>query len=169
MTGFTRALAVVAMMLLATACGGVSATPSPSRPGPNLGTTEGCAPAFWSQPANFHHWEEHEPDQVVGLFFPEPARYAQFTLVEALRFADDGDSRLMLLREAVAAILNGAHESIDYPYSRYEVGVDGRPPIVPTTNELLNAGSESHVTTFALQLAEANRLGCPWKLDPTPT
>jgi hypothetical protein len=107
-------------------------------------------------------WEEHQPGQLVGLFFPEPDEYATLRLVDALRrTGDEEDARRALVREAVAAILNGAHESLGYPYSRYEIGVDGRPPVVPTVAELLRAGTTDAIERFMQDLAAANRLGCP--------
>jgi hypothetical protein len=124
--------------------------------------TDGCRPAFWARAINHDLWEEHEPSELVGGFFPEPEQYARLTLVEALgEPSPDRDVRRILIREAVAAILNAAHESLGYPYSRYQVGLQARPPIVPTVAELLRAGSSDQMVVFTQELAEANRLGCP--------
>ena len=128
---------------------------------PHLGTTEGCKPSFWAKPGNFDLWEEHRPDDLVGIFFPEPADYAQLGLGDALQPTPDGDPRRTLIREAVAAILNAAHESLEYPYSRYQPGVDDRHPIVPTVAELLRTGTQSEMSDFERDLTAANDLGCP--------
>jgi hypothetical protein len=113
-------------------------------------------------PANFDIWEEHRPDEVVGMFFSEPDEYAQLPLADALQPTPaEDDVRRRLIRQAIAAILNAAHESLDYPYSRYEVGIDGRPPIVPTVAERLRTGATQEIAGFARELAAANRLGCP--------
>jgi hypothetical protein len=84
------------------------------------------------------------------------------TLAQALDLpADDSDVRGALVREAIAAILNAAHESLEYPYSRFQIGIDGRPPIVPTVAELLRNGSSADIVKFTRLLAHANSLGCP--------
>jgi hypothetical protein len=96
------------------------------------------------------------------MFFSQPAEYAQLPLADALRpTPGEDDVRRTLLREAIAAILNAAHESLAYPYSRYEVGIEGRPPIVPTVDELLQTGATQDMADFARELAAANELGCP--------
>jgi hypothetical protein len=128
---------------------------------PYLGTTEGCKPSFWAMRGSFHLWEEYRPSDIVGRFFPDPDDYAQLTLADALRSAPGQDARRRLIRQAIAAMLNAAHESLDYPYSRYEVGIDGRPAIVPTVAELLRTGTTDDIAGFARDLAAANELGCP--------
>lgn len=107
-------------------------------------------------------WEEHQPAQLVGEFFPQPEEFTELRFVDALRrTGGEEDARRKLLREAVAGILNGAHESLGYPFSRYEPGLDGRPPLVPTVAELLRTGTIEQVEAFRQELAAANRLGCP--------
>jgi len=169
MTRAARSWTAAAVLLIAAACGGGGvATPSPSRPGPHLGTTDGCPPSFWAKPENFQRWEELRPDAVVGVFFPEPEQYAEMTLADALQATSASDVRWVLIQQAIAAMLNGAHESLGYPYSRYELGVDGRPPIVPTVADLLQTGTEDQMAAFARELREANELGCRLELIPTP-
>jgi hypothetical protein len=107
-------------------------------------------------------WEEHRPDQLIGTFFPDPDEYAQLSLADALRRTPrEDDVRRRLIRQAVAAMLNAAHESLGYPYSRYEIGIDGRPPIVPTVADLLRTGTPDEIVGFTRELAAANALGCP--------
>ncbi len=66
-----------------------------------------------------------------------------------------------MIRQAIAAILNAAHESLEYPFRRYEVGIDDRPAIVPTVAELLQRSVAKDMTDFAAELSAANSLGCP--------
>ncbi len=114
------------------------------------------------KPDHFGLWEEHRPTDLLGIFFPEPETYAQLSLVDALLPAGAGeDGHLRLIREAVAAILNAAHESLEYPFSRYGVGIGGRPPIIPTVASLLREGKTDEMASFAAELAAANGLGCP--------
>lgn len=142
-----------------------SLTPAPSpspRPRPHLGTTDGCRPAFWARPRNFQLWEEYQPGELVREVFFELEEYGPLTLVDALRpTGGEEDARRVLLREAAAAILNGAHESLGYPYSRHETGVEGRLPIVPTVNGLFRDGTAEQIEAFTQDLAAANQLSCP--------
>jgi hypothetical protein len=132
-----------------------------SIPGPHLGTTEGCTAAFWAMPSNFDLWEEHRPEDLVGTLFSEPVEHSQLQLAEALHPTSTGDVRRMLISEAIAAILNSAHDSLEYPYARHDTGIEGRAPVVPTVAELLRTGSPQAMAAFARELAAANRLGCP--------
>lgn len=154
---------VVLIAVVVAACSGpAGASPEASSTArPHLGTTEGCLPAFWADPNNFDQWEEYRPDDVVGKFLPESTDYAQLPLADALILRPGDDIRRTLIHQAVAAILNGAHESLEYPYSRYEVGSEGRPPIVPTVADLLKTGTDSEMADFTRKLADANDLGCP--------
>ena len=143
---------------------GPTSTPSPeATPAgtPHLGSTEGCTPTFWARPANFVLWEEHRPDELVEVFFPSSDDYAQLALADALLPTHEDGDRGTLIRQAIAAILNAAHESLEYPYSRFDVGIENRPPIVPTVAELLQTGTLDERARFAAELAAANELGCP--------
>ena len=160
MRGLQYLLLFVAVFAVGGCIGG-SATPSPSRPGPRLGTTEGCSSSFWARPESFPRWEEYDPDDLVVKLFPDADEYAQMTLLDALHLTPDSDVRLILLRETTAAVLNAASESLEYPYSRYETGVAGRRPIVPTVADLLESGTDRQMAEFAKDLAVANALGCP--------
>lgn len=163
-------LAVVAAIVVA-ACSGATGCLAPtgapfpdatSTVRPHMGTTEGCPPSFWASVDNHDLWEEHRPDDLVGVYFWDPDEYAQLAFVDALQLTPvEADVRPTLVQEAIAAILNAAHESLEYPYSRYEVGIEGRPPIVPTVRELLRTGVADEIASFARELAEANALGCP--------
>jgi hypothetical protein len=108
----------------------------------HVGTTEGCAADEWRQPQFFDSWEEYQPGDLVGSVFPSAGPYFDMTLAQALEpsAAIGPDRGAALVREAVAAPLNAAHEDLEYPYRRYEEGIDGRPPIVPTVDRLLASG-----------------------------
>lgn len=156
---------LIAVAFVVAACGGgggPSISPSPTPAGtPHIGSTEGCPPAFWAQAKNFTLWQEHRPDELVRLFFPDPDDYAQLTLADALLPTHEDGGRGTLVRQAIAAILNAAHESLEYPYRRFDVGVENRRPIVPTVAELLRTGTPDEMAGFAAELATANELGCP--------
>jgi len=113
-------------------------------------------------PDHFSVWEEYQPDQRVGSLYGHAGNYADMSFAEALGNQTSGeDVRLTLLREAVTAALNAANDSLAFPYARYDNGVDGRPPLVPTTNRLFTSGADAEIVQFTNDLSQANALGCP--------
>ena len=141
---------------------GATAPPQPATNPPFMGSTQGCDAAFWATPDHFPDWEEYTPDQPVGSIFGHAGTYATISLADALGNQTSGeDARRTLLREAVAAALNAANDSLAFPYTRYDTGVDGRPPLVPTTNRLLTSGTDAEIVQFTNDLSQANALGCP--------
>ena len=130
---------------------------------PFLGSTQGCDASFWVMPDHYSAWQEYVPGQRVGSLFGHAAAYADMTLAEALGNPTSGEStQRALLREAVTAVLNAANDSLAFPYSRYDTGVDGRPPIVPTANRLFTTGIDADIVGFTSDLSAANHLGCPF-------
>lgn len=155
------------VLALALGLAGCLAPASPERSQlnpPVIGTTDGCTAAYWIESQDSGSWEEHQPTQLLGTLFSQAGPYEGTTLAEALRLEDDPtneSAQASLMREAVAGLLNAAHDSLEYPYRRYDPGIDGRPGIVPHTNELMASGSTERIKTFAAELTSANDLGCP--------
>jgi hypothetical protein len=94
--------------------------------------------------------------QTVGSVFSVPyASLANATLAEGLAF-QGGDTveekSEILLRAAIAAVLNAAHPSINYPLS-----VSG---IVSTVNAALASGDSGTIVALAGALDSRNNLGC---------
>jgi hypothetical protein len=95
----------------------------------NIGN-EGCTPGYWKNHTN--NWEEYSAGTLVSSVFdfsgtsPQVMAYADTTFEEALRLRGgtglDGATQI-LLRAAVAATLNAAHEGLGYPLRRG--GADG--------------------------------------------
>jgi hypothetical protein len=157
-------LLVGLVTLLAVGCSGPAATPTPTPNPPHTGTTEGCPSTYWQQPEHFDEWEEYQPGHVVGTFYKVSGPLAGMTLAEVLEQPAetvDEDPVRTLLREAVTALLNAAHEELEYPYSRYTGGAEGRPPLVETVDGVLAQGDTGQIQDFAAELAEVNGLGCP--------
>jgi hypothetical protein len=132
------------------------------------GNTEGCTPGFWKNHTSV--WQEYSPNQTIGSVFagaPEP--YASMTLLQGLNLQGGGGvagAQEILLRAAVAALLNAAYDSADgehlqFPWRRNDVGVNGEPPLIPTVNAALTSGSRSTILALATSLDAANNLGCP--------
>lgn len=124
---------------------------------------EGCTPGYWKTHQN--NWEEYAPSTVVGKVFnfsgaPAPvAAYADTTFAEALRLKGgrglDGATEI-LLRAAVAATLNAAHEGLGYPLRRF---VDDG--IFEQVNAALASGDRQEMLELAAYLDRLNNLGCP--------
>jgi len=120
---------------------------------------EGCTPGYWkNHPVA---WEDtgFSPAQTVESVFSEAAAYediAASTLMEALRFHGgngvEGGARI-LLRAAVASVLNASHPDVDHPDS---VG-----NIVEDVNGALASGDRDEMLVLASWLDDANNLGCP--------
>jgi hypothetical protein len=128
----------------------------------NIGN-EGCTPGYWKN--HMDNWEEYSPGTVVGDVFEFSgtdaaiAAYADTTFAQALRLQGgsglDGATRI-LLRAAVAATLNAAHEGLGYPLRRG--GTDG---IFAMVNEALASGDRATILELARYLDSLNNLGCP--------
>ena len=128
----------------------------------NIGN-EGCTPGYWKNHTN--NWEEYRSGTVVGNVFDftgspsAVAAYADVTFEEALRLKGgsglDGATQI-LLRAAVAATLNAAHEGLGYPLRRG--GEDG---IFAMVNEALASGDRQAMLDLASYLDRLNNLGCP--------
>ena len=78
------------------------------------------------------------------------------TLLQALNFrggsGTTGAARI-LLRTAVAALLNSAHPDVDYPRTTAEVIAD--------VNAALASHDRSTMLALAAELDDDNNLGCP--------
>ncbi len=95
-----------------------------------VGEGGGCTPGFWKNHKT--SWQEHRPGTQLGVntaaTFTIPDEYAVLrtkTFIQALGFKGgptELDAARILLKHAVAAYLNAAHDDIQYPLQRY---VDG--------------------------------------------
>ena len=83
---------------------------------------QGCTPGYWKVPQHWDSWPApfSPTKSTVASVFSNSSPYGSLTLVEALKLqggkGTDG-AKQILLRAAVAAILNEAHPGVDYPYA----------------------------------------------------
>ncbi|NIM52049.1 MAG: hypothetical protein GTN62_01220 [Gemmatimonadales bacterium] len=139
---------------------------------------EGCTPGYWKQDQHFDSWVPtgfSPDDQLVGLFSEagnEP--YASHladqdsgdpdvlignaTLLQALRFGGGetvADKAEILLRAAVASVLNAAHPDVAFGYSVTQ--------IVDLVNAALASQDPNQIIDLATELDGANNAvnGCP--------
>jgi hypothetical protein len=119
---------------------------------------EGCTPGFWK--THLDAWEAtvYDPDQLVGSVFTLPASLSSLaddTLLEALNY-HGGKGELgaaqILLRAAVAAILNASHPDVDYEFALADIIAD--------VNAALD-GNRAGMLALAADLDAANNAGCP--------
>jgi len=126
---------------------------------------QGCTPGFWKNPKHFALWVGYTPNELVSAVFSVPASFpdgsdgtslASSSLAGALAF--QGGSTLngasqILLRAAVAALLNASNPNVAYPMTTGQ--------IVTAVNAALNSGDRTQITNLATKLDNANNGGCP--------
>ncbi len=126
---------------------------------------EGCTPGFFSQ--NPGAFQEYDPSDTLSSVFTLPAYLSDLaddTLLEALSYTGGRtlvDKAKILLRQAVAAVLNAAHEDVGYPYRRF----DDPGMIIATTNSALASGDAATIEDLKDTYEAANELGCPLDAD----
>lgn len=123
---------------------------------------EGCTPGYWKNHQN--NWEEATPSKLVSSVFTVSSALSSTTFAQALSLNGGkgvAGAERTLVRAAVAAYLNAAHEGLGYPWRRYAGGLDGRPPLVETVNAALASGDRQTMLDLAARLDADNNLGCP--------
>jgi hypothetical protein len=98
------------------------------------------------------------PSQTLESVFDVPDAYGldNATLVQALSFSggpDELGAAQILLRAAVAALLNSASPDVDYPLTMAQV--------ITAVNAALASNSRVVMLNLANRLDEYNNYGCP--------
>jgi hypothetical protein len=117
---------------------------------------EGCTPAFWKN--HPEDWQGFATNQTLASVF-SPAGLGSLgstTLLDALKFR--GGSTVMaakriLLRQAVAALLNSAHSGVDFELTTGQV--------IAAVNAALASNSRATILRAKDRLARLNESGCP--------
>lgn len=128
---------------------------------------QGCTPGFWKNPKHFALWTGYSPNQSVSSVFNVPATFpdgsdgtslAGSSLAGALAF--QGGSTLngsaqILLRAAVAGLLNSTSSGVAYPMTTAQ--------IISSVNAALSSGDRNTIITLATAIDNANNGlgGCP--------
>lgn len=117
---------------------------------------EGCTPGYWKQEQHFDSWPEgFSPNDLVGAVF-NCAPFNDATLLDALNFGGGpsvDDAKKILLRAAVAAVLNAASPGVDYPRTVAD--------IVAAVNTACASNDRDAILALKDQLDADNNLGCP--------
>ena len=122
--------------------------------------TEGCTPGYWKNHTDSWAASGYSPSQTVSSVFNVPGSLAPLgnaTLLQALSFPGgdglSGGARI-LLRAAVAGLLNISNATIDYG------GV--KATFISRTNAALASGSRARMITLATEFDTRNNQGtCP--------
>ncbi len=147
-----------------TVTGTRTASVTPSVTGTPTTVGEGCTPGFWKNHPDI--WPApYKPSQTVGsVFSGVDLSLANKTLSDALGFGGGAGvvgAQEILLRAAVAALLNAANDEIDYPLTPAEV--------IAQVNAALATGNRDTILELASKLDGYNNLGCPINAFGTPT
>jgi len=116
----------------------------------------GCSPGFWKN----HHckWVKYSTYDTIGSVFNLPSELNMLSsnmLIEALNFHggnEIADKAKILLKQAVAALLNAAHPDIDYPLSE--------PDVINQVNDALASLNKDVMDDLKNTLDYYNNLGC---------
>jgi len=116
---------------------------------------QGCTPGYWRT----HHaqWAPtgYSPSDLVSSVFNNANPYHNRTLGEAIAFAGGpgvNGAKQILLRAAVASLLNASHPDINFTMSEAEV--------IAAVNAALTSNNRNTMLTLAAQLDDDNNLGC---------
>lgn len=120
---------------------------------------EGCSPGYWKNHPGSWSPTGYSTSQTVDSVFSGASAYSESTgasLLEALSFGGgpglEGAAQI-LLRAAVAALLNAAHPGVDYPDTANQVVAD--------VNVALASANRTTMLALASGLDAENNLGCP--------
>jgi hypothetical protein len=130
-------------------------TPPPPPPPPG---GEGCTPGYWKNHLDAWPATGYSPNQALSTVFSAGGlgTLSSKTLLEALGFG--GGSTLtakkqILLRAAVASLLNAAHPDVDFGMTTAEV--------IAAVNAALATNNADTILALATELDNANNAGCP--------
>jgi hypothetical protein len=119
---------------------------------------EGCTPGYWKSHLDSWGPTGYTPGQSLGSVFSVVGlgSLSSDSLLTALDYGGGSslvDAKRILLRAAVAALLNAAHPDVDYAMSEAEIIAD--------VNAQLTSGTRSSILALKDELDAANNAGCP--------
>jgi hypothetical protein len=125
---------------------------------PPLPGGKGCTPGYWKNHLDSWPPAGYSPNQALSTVFSAGGlgTLASNTLLQALKFG--GGSTLtakkqILLRAAVASLLNAAHPGVDFGMTAAEV--------TAAVNAALASNNATTILALATRLDRANNAGCP--------
>lgn len=119
---------------------------------------DGCTPGYWKNHTDSWAGTGYSPGQTAGSVFSGASAFpslASKTLLQTLQGGGgsgaEGAAKI-LLRAAVAALLNAGHSGVDYPRTTAEILAD--------VNAALSGGNRNTMLDLATGLDNDNNLGC---------
>jgi hypothetical protein len=120
---------------------------------------QGCTPGYWKNHTDSWPATGYKTWQSIKSVFPEADDYSGIrgkSLHQALYFGGGGsteDAAKILLRAAVAGLLDSAHPGVNYPRSTASLIAD--------VDSALGSHSRSTMLSLASAIDADNNLGCP--------
>ena len=118
---------------------------------------EGCTPGYWKNHPN--SWVGYSQVMSVQSVFSSASSYGDLgtaSLRQALAFGGgpgvNGAARI-LLRAAVASLLNAANNGVNFPWTEGDV--------ITAVNDALDSNDRATILALATTLDNDNNLGCP--------
>jgi hypothetical protein len=120
--------------------------------------TQGCTPGYWKQSHHFDSWVGYTPTQTLESVFdvPDSLNKDNVSLVTALNGGGGpgvAGASSILLRAAVASLLNAANPGVDFTMTTAEV--------IAAVNAALASNDRATILALAASLDADNNLGCP--------
>jgi hypothetical protein len=139
---------------------GVLRLPLPiTPPPPPTSGDEGCTPGYWKNHTDSWAATGYSPGQTTSSVFSAASAFPSLgsqTLLQSLQ-GGGGPGTLgaakVLLRAAVAALLDSSHSGVDYPRTTADVIAD--------VNAALASNDRDTMLALASELDSDNNLGCP--------
>lgn len=127
--------------------------PPPPPPG-----EDGCTPGYWKQSQHFDSWVGFTTDQTNESVFDVPNSLGldNDTLLTSLSYGGgpgEVGAAKILLRAAVAAVLNASNPDVEYP--------DTTASVIAQVNAALASLDRDTMIELAGELDAQNNLGCP--------
>jgi hypothetical protein len=158
--GLLVVLALAGLLIAGVLAGVGVATGTTTQTTPSTTTTpkgdEGCTPGFWKN--HPEDWEGFSTNQALASVF-NPAGLGGLgstTLLDALKFKGGSTvtaAKRILLRHAVAALLNSAHPGVDFELTTAQV--------ISAVNAALASNNRTTILRAKNRLARLNESGCP--------
>jgi hypothetical protein len=120
---------------------------------------EGCTPGYWKNHTDSWAGTGYSPLQSTGSVFSGASAFPSLASQSLLSSLQGGGgpgtlgAAKILLRAAVASLLNAAHSGVDYPRTTAEILAD--------VNAALTSNNRDTMLALASGLDSDNNLGCP--------